>query len=56
MYFRSSHEKLFYQMLFDNETDVLRNSSKSSVLVKLLYAYSSTKCKLPLKYSIRTII
>ena len=48
--FRSSHEKLLYQMLFDTETDVLQNSVKSSVLVKLLNAYSSTKDKLPLKY------
>ena len=43
-------------MLFDIETDVLQNSVKSSVLVKLLYVYSSTKDKLPLKYFIRTII
>ena len=40
-------------MLFDIETDVLQNSVKSSVLVKLLYPYSSTKDKLPLKYFIR---
>ena len=51
--FRSSHEKLLYQMLFDIETDVLQNSVKSSVLVKLLYAYSSTKDKVSLKYFIR---
>ena len=42
-YFRSSHEKLHYQMFFDIETDNLQNSVKSSILVKLLYAYSSTK-------------
>ena len=38
------------------ETDVLENSVKSSVLIKLLYAYSSTKDKLPLKYFIKKII
>ena len=38
------------------ETDVLQNSVKSSALVKLLYTYSSTKDKLPLKYFIRKII
>ena len=54
--FRNSHEKLLYQMLFDIETDVLQNSVKSSVLVKLMYAYSSTKDKLPLKYFIRKIV
>ena len=54
--FRSSHEKLLYQILFDIETDVLQNSAKSSVLVKLLCAYNSTKDKLPLKYFIRKII
>ena len=43
-------------MLLDTETDVLQNSVKSSVLVKLLYAYSCTKDKLPLKYFIRKII
>ena len=40
-------------MLFEIETDVLQNSLKSSVLVKLLYAYSSTKDKHPLMYFIR---
>ena len=30
-------------MFFDIETDNLQNSVKSSILVKLLYAYSSTK-------------
>ena len=54
--FRSSHEKLLYQMFFYIETDVLQHSVKTSVLVKLLYAYSSTKDKLPLKYFIRKII
>ena len=38
------------------ETDVLQNSVKSSVLIKLLYAYSSTKDKLPFNYFIRKII
>ena len=56
MCFRSSHEKLLCHMLFDIKTDVLQNSVKSSVLVKLLCAYSSTKDKLPLKYFIRKII
>ena len=41
--FRSTYEKLLNQMLFDIETDVLQNSVKSSVLVKLLYVYSSAK-------------
>ena len=54
--FRSSHEKLLYQTLFDIETDVLQNFVKRSFLVKLLYAYSSTKNKLPLKYFIRKSI
>ena len=43
-------------MLFDIKTDVLQNSVKSSALVKLLYAYSSFKGKLPHKYFIRKII
>ena len=30
-------------MFFDIETDNLQNSVKGSILVKLLYAYSSTK-------------
>ena len=42
-------------MLFEIETDVLQNSVKSSVLVKLLYTYSCSKDKLPLKYFIRKI-
>ena len=54
--FRSSHEKLLYQMLLDIVTDVLQSSVKSSALVKLLYAYSSTKGKIPLKYFIRKTI
>ena len=54
--FRSSHEKLLYHMLFDIEADVLKNSVKSSGLVELLRAYSSTKDRLPLKYFIRKII
>ena len=54
--FRSIHEKLIHQNVFDIETDVLRNSVSSSVLVKLLYAYSSTKDKHYLKYFIRKII
>ena len=55
--FRSSHEKLLYQiMLFDIKTDVLKNSVKSSVLTKLRNPYNSTKDKLPLKYFIRKII
>ena len=54
--FRSSHEKLLYQTLFDIETDVPQNFVKRSFLVKLLYAYSFTKDKLPLKYFIRKII
>ena len=54
--FRSIHEKLIHQNVFDIETDVLRNSVSSSVLVKLLYAYSSTKDKLYLKYFIKKII
>ena len=54
--FRSSYEKLLYQTLFDIETDVLQNFVKRSFLAKLLYAYSSTKDKLPLKYFIRKII
>ena len=53
---RSSNENLLYQMLFDIKTDVLQNSVKSSVLVKLLYAYSSTKDKFPLKSFVREII
>ena len=56
MCFRSNHEKLLYQMLFDIKTDVLQISVKSSVLVKLLYTYSSTKDKLCLKYFTRKII
>ena len=57
-WFRSSHEKLHYQMLFDIETVVLHNPVKTSVLAKpkLLYAYSSTKDKLPLKDFMRKII
>ena len=43
-------------MLLHTETDVLQNSVKSSVSVKLMYAYISTKDKLPLKYFIRKII
>ena len=54
--FRSTHEKLLYQMLLDIETDVLQNFVKSSVLVKLLYTYSFVKGKLPLKCFIRKII
>ena len=54
--FRNSHEKLLDQMFFDIERDVLQNSVKSSVLVKLLHTYSSTKDKLALKYFIRKII
>ena len=54
--FRSSHEKLLYQVLFDIEIDALRNSEKGSVLVKLMHTYSSTKHKIPLKYFIRGII
>ena len=50
--YRSSHEKL----LFDIETYVLQNSTKSSVLVKVLYVYSSTKDKLPLKYFTRMFV
>ena len=49
---RSSHETL----LSDIKTDDLQNSMKSSVSVKLLYAYSSAKDKLPLKYSIRKFV
>ena len=43
-------------MLFDIEADVLKNFVKSSGLVELLRAYSSTKDRLPLKYFIRKII
>ena len=43
-------------MLFDIETDVLQNFMKSSILVKQLYTYSSTKDKLPLQYFIKKII
>ena len=52
-YFSSSHEKLLYQMLFEIEADVPQNSLKSSVLIKLLYAYSFTKDKHPFMYFIR---
>ena len=62
--FRSSHEKLLYRILLipnplnplNTERDVLQNSVKSSVLIKVLNPHSSTKHKLPLKYFIRTII
>ena len=40
-------------MLFEIEADVPQNSLKSSVLVKLLYAYSFTKDKHPFMYFIR---
>ena len=50
--YRSSYEKL----LSNIETDILQNSMKSSVSVKLLYAHSSAKDKLPLKYSIRKFV
>ena len=49
---RSSHETL----LSDIKTDDLQNSMKSSVSVKLLYAYCSAKDKLLLKYSIRKFV
>ena len=55
MCFRSSHQQLFYEI--DNRK---RYSAKplwkSLTLIKLLYAYSSTKDKLLLKYFIRKII
>ena len=59
--FRSSHKKLLYICcsLISKQISVkgyLQTSVKSSVLVKLLYTYSSTKDKLPLKYFIRKII
>ena len=54
--FRSSHEKLLYQMFFDVETDDLKNSVMSSVLIKLLNPYNSTKEELPLKHFIRKFI
>ena len=40
-------------MLFEIEADVPQNSLKSSVLVKLLYAYSFIKDKHPFMYFIR---
>ena len=64
--FRSSHEKLLYRILLvpnplnplNTERDVLQNTNsvKSSILIKVLNPHSSTKDKLPLKYSIRRII
>ena len=54
-YFQRQPEKAV-QQLFNIELEVLQNSVNSSVLVKLLYTYSSTKDKLLLKYFIRKII
>ena len=53
--FRSSHKKLLYQMLFDNEGDVLLYA-EFSFSKTAVHLQPKDKDKLPLKYFIRRII